>query len=385
MSRCARRILQMTSPTFTVRSVQAFCYRYPLSTPVVTSFGKMLNRPAVFVRVEDEDGQVGWGEAWSNFPSTGAEHRARLVNEVLAPAITGFSANEPAEIFDRLTQGTSVLALQSGEPGPFAQAIAGIDLAVWDLFARRRKLALWKLLGGAGSRIKVYASGINPTGSRQMAEAALKRGHRALKLKIGFEPAADRANLAALRDAVGNGMLAADVNQGWSVEQALESAPRLAEFNLAWLEEPIRADRPWQEWQSLRKGAGVPLAAGENIAGHAGFAQALGDDVLRVVQPDIAKWGGLTACSGIARDIMKSGKIFCPHYLGGGIGLLASAHLLAGVGGEGLLEVDANDNPLRDRFCGPVADVSDGAITLTDEPGLGIEPDLASIEQYRTA
>jgi D-galactarolactone cycloisomerase len=375
----------MTSQTFTVRSVQAFCYRYPLSTPVVTSFGKMLNRPAVFVRVEDNDGQAGWGEVWSNFPSTGAEHRARLVNELLAPAVTGFSAREPAEIFDKLTQGTSVLALQSGEPGPFAQAIAGIDLAVWDLFARRRKLALWKLLGGAGSKIRVYASGINPTGSRQMAEAAVKRGHRALKLKIGFEPAADRANLAALRAVVGNGMLAADVNQGWSVEQALETAPRLAEFNLAWLEEPIRADRPWREWQSLRKSAGVPLAAGENIAGHAGFAHALGNDVLRVVQPDIAKWGGLTACSGIARDIMNSGKIFCPHYLGGGIGLLASAHLLAGVGGEGLLEVDSNDNPLRDRFCGPVAEVRDGAITLTNEPGLGIEPDLASIEQYRTA
>lgn len=375
----------MTSPAFTVRSVQAFCYRYPLSTPVVTSFGKMLDRPAVFVRVEDADGVVGWGEAWSNFPSTGAEHRTRLVNEVLAPAVSGFAAHEPAEIFDKLTQGTSVLALQSGEPGPFAQAIAGIDLAVWDLHARRRKTALWKLLGGAGNRIKVYASGINPTGSRQMADAALKRGHRALKLKIGFEPLADRANLAALREAVGHGMLAADVNQGWSVEQALEAAPRLTEYDLAWLEEPIRADRPWQEWQRLRKGAGVPLAAGENIAGHAAFAQALGDDVLRVVQPDIAKWGGLTACAGLARDIMKSGKIFCPHYLGGGIGLLASAHLLAGVGGEGLLEVDCNDNALRDRLCGPVADISGGAISLTDEPGLGIEPDLAAIEQYRTA
>jgi len=65
--------------------------------------------------------------------------------------------------------------------------------------------------------------------------------------------------------------------------------------------------------------------------------------------------------------------------------LLASAHLLAGVGGDGLLEVDANDNPLRERFCGPVADVRDGTITLNDSPGLGIEPELSSIEQYRTA
>ena len=70
--------------SFTIRSIEAFCYRYPLATPVVTSFGKMLNRPAVFVRALDEDGVEGWGEAWSNFPAPGAEHRARLVNEVLA-------------------------------------------------------------------------------------------------------------------------------------------------------------------------------------------------------------------------------------------------------------------------------------------------------------
>ena len=129
----------------------------------------------------------------------------------------------------------------------------------------------------------------------------------------------------------------------------------------------------------------MPLTAGENIASQAGFTQALGGDVLRVVQPDIAKWGGLSLCSGIARDIMKSGKTFCPHYLGGGIGLLASAHLLAGVGGDGLLEIDSNDNPLRDLFCGAVREVTDGMVTLGDDPGLGFAPDLSSIENYRTA
>ncbi|MBR1187345.1 mandelate racemase/muconate lactonizing enzyme family protein [Bradyrhizobium sp. AUGA SZCCT0160] len=375
----------MTSPTFAIRKLEAFSYRYPLSTPVVTSFGRMLNRPAVFVRVEDDDGHAGWGEVWANFPSTGAEHRARLVNEVLAPLLSGFVTSEPKEVWEKLTQATAVVALQCGEPGPFAQAIAGIDLAVWDLYARRRNIALWKLLGGNSGQIRVYASGINPTGSRHMAEAALNRGHRALKLKVGFDLAADCANLKSLRQLIGDGMLAADANQAWSVEQALDVAPHLGEFALAWLEEPIRADRPWQEWQRLRRATDVPLAAGENIASRAGFEQAIGDDVLRVVQPDIAKWGGLSVCAGIARDILKSGKTFCPHYLGGGIGLLASAHLLAGVGGDGLLEVDSNDNPLRDRFCGPVADISDGMVTLSDAPGLGIEPDLSSIDAYRTA
>ena len=370
--------------SFTVRSIEGVCFRYPLATPVVTSFGKMLTRAAVFVRVVDEDGVEGWGEAWSNFPAPGAEHRARLINEVLAPGLVGRKLENPAQAFEVLSKGTEVLALQCGEPGPFAQAISGIDLALWDLFARRRNLPLWRLLGGQSSKIKVYASGINPGGAAQTAEAALKRGHRALKLKVGFGAETDIANLSALLTIVGAGMLAADANQGWSVDQALEMLPRLSEFNLRWLEEPIRADRPREEWRKLRANAKMPIAAGENISSVEDFEAALGDDVLGVIQPDIAKWGGLTVCVELARQILRVGKTFCPHYLGGGIGLLASAHLLAAVGRDGWLEVDANDNPLRDLFCGPVADVREGTIELNQNPGLGIVPDLSAIERYRS-
>ncbi|MBR0742223.1 mandelate racemase/muconate lactonizing enzyme family protein [Bradyrhizobium liaoningense] len=370
--------------SITIRSIQAFCYRYPLATPVVTSFGRMLNRPAVFVRAVDEDGVEGWGEAWSNFPAPGAEHRARLVNEVLAPGLVGRKFDGPAQAFETLTKGTEVLALQCGEPGPFAQAISGIDLALWDLSARRQHLPLWQLLGGRSRRIKVYASGINPGGAAQTAEAALKRGHRALKLKVGFGAETDLTNLAALRGIVGAGMLSADANQGWSVAQAIEMLPRLAEFDLRWLEEPLRADRPREEWRKLHAAARMPIAAGENISSVEAFKDVLSEGVLGVVQPDIAKWGGLSACAGLARDILKSGKTFCPHYLGGGLGLLASAHLLAGVGGDGWLEVDANDNPLRDLFCGPVLNVREGTVELEQDPGLGIMPDLKSIEPYRT-
>ena len=374
----------MTTP-FTIRSLQAFAYRYPLTTPVVTSFGRMTTRPAVFVRVDDQDGMVGWGETWCNFPSPGAEHRARLINETLAPLVTGRSVAGPAELFEHLTDATAVLALQSGEAGPFAQAIAGIDLAVWDLVARRRNTPLWRLLGGAASRIQVYASGLNPTGTAAMAEAAMRRGYRALKLKVGFGADVDCANLAALRGLIGDGSLAADANQAWSVDEALALAPRLAAFDLAWLEEPIRADRPHAEWQMLRGGIDVPLAAGENITSRDGFASVINGDELRVIQPDIAKWGGLSLCTDIARAIPAAGKRFCPHYLGGGIGLLASAHLLAGIGGDGMLEVDCNDNPLRDRFCGPVAAVRDGCVELGEAPGIGLDPDLEAIAAWRTA
>ncbi|RXH01183.1 mandelate racemase/muconate lactonizing enzyme family protein [Bradyrhizobium vignae] len=369
---------------FTIRSIEAFCYRYPLATPVVTSFGKMLNRPAVFVRAVDEDGVEGWGESWSNFPAPGAEHRARLVNEVLAPGLVGRKFDSPAQAFETLTKGTEVLALQCGEPGPFAQAIAGIDLALWDLSARRQRSPLWRLLGAQSDTIRVYASGINPGGAAQTAEAALARGHRALKLKVGFGIETDLANLAALRGLVGAGMLASDANQGWSTAQALQMLPRLAEFDLRWLEEPIRADRPREEWRRLHAAAKMPIAGGENISSVEAFNDVLSEGVLGVVQPDIAKWGGLSLCAGLARDILEAGKTFCPHYLGGGLGLLASAHLLAGIGGDGWLEVDANDNPLRDLFCGSIVNVREGTVQLGEDPGLGIVPDLASIERYRS-
>jgi L-alanine-DL-glutamate epimerase-like enolase superfamily enzyme len=107
--------------------------------------------------------------------------------------------------------------------------------------------------------------------------------------------------------------------------------------------------------------------------------------VLSVVQPDIAKWGGFTRGVPVARRILAAGARFCPHWLGGGIGLLASAHALAAVGGGGMLEVDANANPLRSATCGPLASIIDGATVLSNRPGLGIEPDLGSVQAYAVA
>ena len=144
----------MSVESFRIRNVRAACYRFPLSTPVVTSFGRMQNRPAVFVRIEDDDGLAGWGEVWSNFPSVGGEHRTRIVNEILAPLIEGHSLTHPQDIFEKLSRQMDVLALQSGEPGPFAHSIAGVDLAMWDLYAKRQRLPLWRLLGGAGPRVR---------------------------------------------------------------------------------------------------------------------------------------------------------------------------------------------------------------------------------------
>ncbi len=276
-----------------------------------------------------------------------------------------------------------MLALQCGEPGPFAQAIAALDTAHWDLRARRAE-RLWRMLGGTNQQVRVYASGINPAGSAATASRARQAGHRAFKLKVGFDMQVNLANLAAIRGLIGSDMLAADANQAWSVDEALRRIPYMSRFNLAWLEEPVRADLGWEAWRPLAASGGPPLAGGENIVGEATFDSAFREGVLSAIQPDLAKWGGVSLCARVGRAALRHGKRFCPHYLGGGIGLLASAHLLAGVGGVGLLEIDANENPLRDACCGSVASVNSGAVMLSEEPGLRAVPDLDTLEAWRT-
>lgn len=362
--------------------IEAFVYRAPIDTPVQTSFGIMRDRPAVFVRVTDADGATGWGEIWCNFPTVGAEHRARLVDSVFAPLLVGQTFASPEAAFADLTAKTAVLAIQSAEPGPVAQCIAGLDIALWDLHARRLEQPLWRLLGGASGSVPVYASGLNPTAPEALAAQKLAEGYRAFKLKIGFGLERDQANLKALRAVIGKAPLMVDANQAWDLDTATAMAGALKDFNLAWLEEPLRADRPWPEWQQLAKRCGIAIAAGENLAAAAAFDAAIESQAIAVVQPDMAKWGGFSACLPVAQGIRAAGLRYCPHYLGAGIGLLASAHLLAAVGGDGLLEVDANPNPLRSLTCAPLARISNGTIELGEAPGLGLPPDLPALREF---
>jgi D-galactarolactone cycloisomerase len=365
-----------------ISRLQAFVFRAPVDTPVQTSFGLMRDRPAVFVQVTDTEGASGWGEIWCNFPTVGAEHRARLALSVFAPLIEGRGFASPEAAFLDLTAKSEVLAIQCSEPGPIAQCIAGIDIALWDLHARRLGQPLWRLLGGKSAAVPVYASGLNPTAPEILAAQRHAEGYRAFKLKIGFGRERDLANLHALRKAVGDCPLMVDANQAWDLPTALGMSGALGDLGLKWLEEPLRASRPWGEWQQLARQSATPLAAGENLAGFEAFGAALEEHCLGVVQPDMAKWGGFTGCLPVARKILAAGARYCPHYLGAGVGLLASGHLLAAVGGDGMLEVDANPNPLRTLTCGTLNSVVNGRADLGARPGLGIEPDLAALSEF---
>lgn len=371
------------SPPIRLAKVEALVFRAPIAEPVQTSFGIMHDRPAVLVRLEDVDGAVGWGEIWCNFPDVGAEHRARVLESCIAPVLLEKAWAHPADAFAELNRRLRILAIQSGEPGTLAQAIAGADIALWDLAGKRLGLPLWRLLGGS-DRVRTYASGLSPTSPEILAAARLAEGYRAFKLKVGFGAKRDIGNLQALRDLLGpETTLMVDANQAWTPDEAAQMSRQLAQFNLLWLEEPIAADYPIPAWENLARLSPVPLAGGENLRGEEAFSAAISSGAFAVIQPDIGKWGGFSGCLPVARQAIEEGRMFCPHWLGGGIGLVASMHLKAAVGGDGYVEVDSNPNPLRELLATPAPALDNGAITLSDRPGLGASPDLDAVRDFR--
>ena len=356
--------------------------RAPVARPMRTSFGVLRDRPALLVRLEDRDGAVGWGEGYCNNPPGSGEHRAGLLRAVFAPLLAGQFVDPPA-LHAHLTAQTRSLALQCAEPGPFAHCICAIDIAAWDLVARRAGQTVRAALGGGAAEVPAYLSGLDPDRPERRAEAGWAAGHRAFKMKLGFGRALDLRNARAMRDAFGSGVpVAMDANQAWDAAETATMAGALAAFDPMWLEEPVPADTPLEDWAALARACPVPLAAGENLVGERAFAAAIGSRAFAVLQPDPVKWGGLSALAPLARRVVDAGLRFCPHYLGGGLGLVAAAQLAAAAGPDSMVEVDDNENPLREMLATPFPTVREGRMALPDGPGLGVVPDLVAAAPF---
>ena len=374
----------MTSLAFTLTSIEAFCIRVPVKTPIKVAFGTFRDRPMVLLKVTDSQGVEGWGEVWANWPASGAEHRARLALD-LGERLIGRHFESPSQMSVQVGKELEVLVLQTLEVGPIAQVLAGLDIACWDLVARRAQLPLHQLLSQREvSQVPVYVTGINPDQPEVFAAARQAEGHHAFKLKTGFGHAVDVRNLQAMRDVLGpQAVITCDSNQNLDLHSALEFVHAVAPLKLSWFEEPLRVDAPDADWQTLASASSTPLAGGENFHGPQ-FDQAIQGAVLKVIQPDITKWGGVSGNFAVASRAVAAGKRFCPHYFGGGISLLASLHVLAAAGGEGLLEFDAHPNLGREAIVGNLLPVHDGKVPVPTGHGLGAQPDFGRLAPYQT-
>lgn len=368
-----------------LKQVTLYPCSVPLAQPVVTSFGRMTARSSLLIAVEDDRKRVGWGETWCNFPSGGMAYKSHLFTDTLMPRWIQSSEATPLEIYKHLSQTMRVIACQTGDPGCFAQLIAGLDVALWDLYGQQHDQPLAHCLTDSPREsLPLYASGVDRRESLERVCEARQLGIRGYKLKVGFETTSDLKAIEILTEVLTpSEWLAVDANQGWSIETARALLPRLPP-SLAWIEEPILADATLEDWQSLGRYTRIPLAAGENLLADAQWQAYFASDnhPVKILQPDACKWGGVTGVSGLFPAIRASDADYYPHFLGSAIGLAASAHLLAAYGGDGWLEYDVQPNPLRDRLCKQPLPIINGHYQLPQIPGHGAKPSHESLATW---
>nr|WP_306264991.1 mandelate racemase/muconate lactonizing enzyme family protein [Pararhizobium sp. IMCC3301] len=371
----------MSELPLTPARIDVFHLEAPLKTPRSNAFGTMYARPALLVRLTDASGHEGWGEVFCNWPAFAAAHRKKIIEQILAPKLIGQSFAGPSQMWQFLTEDTHALALQANEPGPFEQSIAGLDIAAWDMTARREDRPLYDVLApGSKHDVPAYASALTAQTLDTLVPALTQTGWRGFKVKVGFGANADRAALDSLRRLVGDAAVMVDANQAWTPDEAIAAGQALAEFELLWIEEPIAADRPHQDWHQVANAQPVHLAAGENLRKVEAFRAAANSGVA-ILQPDAIKWGGLSGLIAIHQVAAATSAAFAPHFLGSGIGLVATAHAAIALGAS-WLEVDVTENPLRVAFSAGAFDVENGLASVTDRPGLGIVPDAQKLSAF---
>lgn len=345
----------------------------------------MAARNGLLIRIEDQQGAFGWGEAWCNFPPHANESRKHLLDSVIAPGLVGERFSHIGDVREHLDKKWARMALHVGEPGPFNHCIAGIDIALWDLVARRESRPLSALLQEEpANRVNVYASTLDAARAPELAGELIDSGHRAFKLKVGLDPEFDQKLVHDVRNAIGDEFqILVDANQNWSVEEAITAMGAFSDAGLTFVEEPILAVATPDMWRELAEQSSVPLAAGENINSLSGFMAHLENGSLTFFQPDVAKWGGVSGCFEVGQMVRNRGAVYCPHYMGTAVGLAASLHLLAAVGGDGYVELDSNSNPLRTDLCDIDLTVSEGRVPVPEGHGIGVVPDADALRQYK--
>lgn len=359
----------------TIASVTVDHYRIPLPVTLSDStHGEMSHFELVTVRLGDADGAEGLGYTYT-VGAGGAAIRALIARD-LAPRLVG----RDGEAIEALWQDLWWHSHYVGRGGLASHAISAVDIALWDLKARRLGRPLWRLLGGAEAKVPAYAGGIDlqlPLDDLlRQTDANLEAGFRAIKMKVGRPRLAeDVARVAALRRHLGDDLaLMVDANMRWSVDQAVRAARAFGDFDLVWLEEPTAPDDFAGQARVLRDG-GVPIAAGENLHTLTEFAQLIDAGGVSFLEPDASNCGGITVWLKVAHLAEARGLPVTSH----GIHDI-HVHLLAAVPNGSYLEAHGFG---LERFLAEPLAIVDGNAIAPDRPGHGVALDWQALEELR--
>ena len=328
------------------------------------------------VRIETDDGIVGWGDgfAYSCLSATTA-----AIRDMVAPLVIGREAPTTPDALGALNLELQLRLHLHGRYGITMFAISGVDIALWDIAAKRAGVSLAAFMGGRQREtLPAYASLVRygePALVRRFAEQAVAEGYADVKLhEITLEA------IAAGREAVGSGVrLTTDVNCNWSLETAHQMMPHMKDLGLYWVEEPVFPPDDAETLGMFEERYGVAIASGENACTAVEFARTV--PRITYPQPSVIKVAGISEFVRVCDLARAAGKTVMPHAPYFGPGYWATAQIMSARPECGLFERFYLE---PEGFCGeaiplPVA----GQITVPDVPGLGFVPDRDVIQRYR--
>jgi L-alanine-DL-glutamate epimerase-like enolase superfamily enzyme len=369
----------------------------PAERQHVSDFGRIDAFDTTLVRVETDDGTVGWGEAKAAVGSAGGcATVVACVNGELAPALVGRDARRTNELAELLYNGPRAgYAAARGRAFPIlgrrgltVSAISGVDMALWDLRGRALGLPVVELWGGAcRADMPLYASGGWGDVSSVGAELAgyVDRGFGAVKMRVGVIDGrvdVSVARVAAARAALGDELeLMVDAHGTFSVSEAKRFASGVEPYAVRWFEEPVSADDR-RGLAAVRASTTVAIAAGESEFTRFDFRELVDHDAVDVLQPDLAICGGPTEGRRVAALAETYQLELAPHCWGSALSFMAGVSLAFASPAASVIEYSLGANPLLHDMPDRGIAVEGGRIAAPSEPGFGVTPRHEFVDEY---
>jgi D-galactarolactone cycloisomerase len=346
---------------------------------------------ATIVKITTNQGLIGWGECHAPVAPT---MQARIITDLFRPLLIGQDARQVEALWQRLYQSERVRGYSTGA---HIEAIAGIDLALWDILGKLAGAPVYQLLGGAyRTRIPTYAtfSGtyVGRDKSTVVVDEARKlaaSGFTVLKLALRRGPASDEfAMVSEIAAALApNAQVAVDALGAFTLNEAVRMGRELDRIgNIAWFEDALLPD-DLPKYPELAKAVDTAICAGEMLSTRYQFRDLLINRGADMVNPDLGRAGGITECRRIAWIADAFGALWAPHVSTGSAPYMAaSIHMAVSSPNCAMMEVyngNKQDGPFGNRLLKEPLDMGAGYAQVPERPGLGVEFDEQALASVR--
>ena len=370
----------------------------PYEQQHVSDFGRIGSFDSVLVRVEADNGLVGYGEAKEEVGSEANCHTlVAAINQKFGPMLIGDDPRDTSRLWELMYSGVrGHYALAHGHVFPILgrrgvsiSAISGIDMALWDLVGKWLGQPVWRLLGGRkGTHMPAYASGgwagADKIGE-QLASYVSRGGFKAVKMRVGVidgDPVHSAKRVRAARDYLGPDIgIACDAHGTYTVAEAKRFCRLVEDCNPLWFEEPVTADDK-RGLAEVRAATAIPIAVGESEFNRFDFRDLAELRAADIFQPDLAICGGITEAMRIGAIAAAFNLKLAPHLWTGALAFAAGMHVATASPAGFILEYSLGANPLLHELSEEKFTVKDGMVEIPDRPGLGVTVNDAFVKRY---